>query len=147
MPRLRVKQQFDLFTDKTPGSGPAYCIIRPGGLQDRSELAGSRNVHVSQGDVYASEIGRIDVAETCVAALLKGKDTDFTTLEVNLIEGLNKCQRGLPDLPPELVHPGAPSFDELLSGLLTDPEMKLKYPELLNGFRGDGLLPLEKLIS
>ena len=128
-------------------SGPAYCIVRPGGLQNRPGSAGPSNVHVSQGDVYASEIGRIDVAEVCVAALLKGKDTDFTTMEVNLVEGLTKCQRGLPDLPPELVHAGAPSFDALLTGLLTDSEMKAKYPEILNDFRGDGLPPLETLVS
>jgi hypothetical protein len=103
---------------------------------------------VSQGDVYASEIGRIDVAETCVAALLKGKATDFTTLEVNLVEGLIKCQRGLPDLPKELIHAGAPSFDSLLDGLLTDAETEERYPELLNpDFRGDGLPSLETLIS
>jgi len=134
----------DLYADS---SGPAYCVVRPGGLQDRPESAGPSNVHVSQGDVYASEIGRIDVAETCVAVLLKGKDTDFTTLEVNLVEGLTKCQRGLPDLPPELVHAGAPSFDALLNGLLTDSEMKTRYPELINEFRGDGLPPLEQLVS
>lgn len=135
----------DLYADS---SGPAaYCIVRPGGLQNRPESAGPQNVHVSQGDVYASEIGRIDVAETCVAALLKGKATDNTTLEVNLVEGLIKCQRGLPDLPPELIHAGAPSFDALLNGLLTDSEMKQKYPEVLNDFRGDGLPPLEKLLS
>lgn len=128
-------------------SGPAYCVVRPGGLQDRPESAGPSAVHVSQGDVYASEIGRIDVAETCVAALLKGKATDFTTLEVNLVEGLTKCQRGLPDLPPELVHAGAPSFDALLNGLLPDVDMKLNYPDLLNGFRGDGLPSLEQLLS
>lgn len=135
----------DLYADS---NGPAYCIVRPGGLQNREESAGSANVHVSQGDVYASEIGRIDVAETCVAALLKGKATDFTTLEVNLVEGLIKCQRGLPDLPKELIHAGAPSFDSLLDGLLTDVEMKERYPELLNpDFRGDGLPSLETLIS
>ncbi len=135
----------DLYADS---NGPAYCIVRPGGLQNREESAGSANVHVSQGDVYASEIGRIDVAETCVAALLKGKATDFTTLEVNLVEGLIKCQRGLPDLPKELIHAGAPSFDSLLDGLLTDAEMEERYPELLNpDFRGDGLPSLETLIS
>jgi hypothetical protein len=54
----------------------------------------------------------------------------------------------LPDLPKELIHAGAPSFDALLDGLLTDVEMKKKYPELLNpDFRGDGLPTLENLLS
>lgn len=135
----------DLYADS---NGPAYCIVRPGGLQDREVSAGSQNVHVSQGDVYASEIGRIDVAEVCIAALLKGKATDFTTLEVNLVEGLTKCQQGMPDLPKELVHAGAPSFDALLDGLLTDSEIKAKYPEIVNAdFRGNGLPSLEKLLA
>lgn len=36
----------DLYAGST---GPAYCVVRPGGLQDRPESAGTKNGHVSQG--------------------------------------------------------------------------------------------------
>jgi hypothetical protein len=128
------------------GPGLAYSVIRPGGLNDKPS-AGSTNIHVSQGDVYSSEISREDVALVTVAALLKGSGTDFTTLELNQIEGLGKAMKTLPDLSPELVHAGAKSYNELLEGLLTDVAIKQKYPDIISDFRGDGVPPIETLLS
>lgn len=123
----------------------AYAVVRPGGLSDGPSV-GSSKVHVSQGDVYSSEIAREDVALVTVAALLKGKSTDFTTFELNQEEGLGKAEGSLPDLSSELVHAGAPTFEGLLDGLLTDEQMKSKHPELMTGFRGgDSIEPIDKL--
>lgn len=133
----------DLY-DKAP-AGVAYTVVRPGGLGDKASK-GASFVHVSQGDVYSSEIAREDVAQVCVAALLKGKDTDNTTFELNQIEGLGKAQGNLPDLPKELVHVNAPSYDQLLTGLKNDNEMKSKYPDLISGFRGDKIEPIDQLV-
>jgi hypothetical protein len=99
------------------------------------------------GDVYSSEISREDVALVTVAALLKGKDTDFTTFELNQQEGLGKAMKTLPDLPKELVHTGEKSFDALVDGLLTDKAIKEKYPDLISDFRGDGIPPIDTLLS
>lgn len=126
-------------------AGVAYTIIRPGGLGDGAAV-GPGKVHVSQGDVYSSEIPRIDVAEVTVAALLKGPSSDFTTFELNQQEGLTKALSSLPDLNAQLIHTGKASYDELLDGLLTDVEMRQKYPELISNFKGgDNIEPLSKL--
>ncbi|CAJ1951842.1 unnamed protein product [Cylindrotheca closterium] len=113
-----------------------YTIIRPGALNGRPSK-GPAKLHLSQGDIYSSEISREDVALVTVEALLKGKDTDFVTFELNQIGGLKKCIASLDDLPSELVHAGAPTFSELLGGLVTDSDMKAKYPNVVNDFRGD----------
>jgi hypothetical protein len=122
----------------------AYTIIRPGGLNEKPSV-GSKLVHVSQGDVYSSEVTREDVALVTVAALLKGKATDFTTFELNQVEGLTKAMNSLPDLPPELIHAGASSYDALLDGLLTDAQMK-KYADIVSDFGGDDIIPISQLV-
>ena len=124
----------------------AYTIIRPGGLSDKSS-AGPSKLHLSQGDIYSAEVSREDVARVTVAALLKGKATDNTTFELNNQEGLIKAQGNLPDAPKELVHAGAPTFEQLLDGLLTDQEIKKKYPDIINDFRGEGIPPIEQLAA
>jgi hypothetical protein len=134
----------DLYAAKG-GPGLAYTVVRPGGLNDKPS-AGPEKIHVSQGDIYSSEISREDVALVTVAALLKGSATDFTTFELNQVEGLGKAMKTLPDAPTELVHAGAKSFDGLLDGLLTDKAIKSKYPDLIHDFRGDGLPPIEQLL-
>jgi hypothetical protein len=134
----------DLYSS-SGGPGVAYTIVRPGGLSDKPSV-GPNKVHVSQGDVYSSEVSREDIAHVVIAALLKGEAADFTTVEVNQVEGLGKAISSLPDLPSELVHAGAPSFSGLLDGLLTDEAIKTKYPSIINGFRGDGVQPIGKLI-
>lgn len=123
----------------------AYTIARAGGLSDK-ESVGPSKIHVSQGDVYSSEIPRVDVAAVVVAALLKGKDTDNTTFELNTIEGLNKAEASLPDLPAELIHTGASNFDGAVAGLLSDASMKSKYSSILTDFTGGEILPLEQLV-
>jgi hypothetical protein len=121
----------------------AYTVIRPGGLTDKAS-AGPQKLHVSQGDVYAAEITREDVALVTVAALLN-KKTDFTSFELNQIEGLGKTDGKLPDLPAQLVHSGATSFDGLLDGLVTDDAMKKNYGSIVNDFKGSGIEPVEEL--
>ncbi|KAL7566025.1 hypothetical protein ACA910_011044 [Epithemia clementina (nom. ined.)] len=125
--------------------GVSYTIIRPGGLSDGVSV-GPGKVHLSQGDVYSSEIPRIDVAQVTVAALLKGPATDFTTFELNQQEGLQKALSTLPDLDSQLIHTGKASYDALLDGLLTDADMRQKYPDLMSGFKGgDKIEPLSSL--
>lgn len=136
----------DLYA-QSGGPGLAYSIVRPGGLNDKASV-GPNNVHVSQGDVYSSEISRQDVALVTVATLLKGPATDFTTFELNEVgKGLGKAMKTLPDLPTQLVHAGADSFEGLLDGLLTDKAMKAEYPDVISDFRGDGIPPIETLLS
>jgi hypothetical protein len=120
----------------------AYTVIRPGGLADKPS-AGPAKLHLSRGDVYSGEVTREDVALVTVATLIKGKDTDNTTFEVNQVEGIDKTMGSLPDLPAELSHTEISSFDTLLDGLLTDAELKKKLP---GDFRGDGVEPVEKLV-
>lgn len=133
----------DLYAAAPPGI--AYTIIRPGGLNEKPSV-GPTKLHVSQGDVYSSEVTRQDVARTTVAALLSPA-ADNATLELNQIEGLGKVLKTLPDLPAELVHAGAPSYEALLEGLLSDQAMAAKYPQLLNDFRGgDDIVPIEQLV-
>jgi hypothetical protein len=122
----------------------AYCVVRPGGLSDKSS-SGPGNVHLSQGDVLSSEISREDVSRVTVAALLKGKATDFTTFEVNEVKGITKAQSDLPDLPRELIHAGSSSYDGLLDGLLTDEQMRKSQAKFMNDFRGADIEPVETL--
>jgi len=123
----------------------SYTVVRPGGLSDAS-AEGPELIHVSQGDVYSAEITRQDVAEVTVAALLKGKATDFTTFELNMKKGLNKVSKDLDTPGPELVHDGARSYDALLDGLLTDEQMKSSYPQYMNDFRGDKIKPISEVV-
>ena len=134
----------DLYS-RLGGPGLAYTIIRPGGLSDKPSV-GPENIHLSQGDVYSSEIPREDIANVVVAALLKGGASDFTTVEVNQIQGLTKSLGSLPDLPSELVHKGASSYSKLLDGLISDEAIKKKYPEIVSEFAGEGMQPIEKLV-
>lgn len=123
----------------------AYTVVRPGGLSDKPS-GGPAKLHLSQGDVYSSEVTREDVARVTVAALIKGKATDNSTFELNQVEGITKAMASLPDLPAELIHTGKPSFDALLDGLLTDAELKKKLPDVVSDFRGVGVEPIEKLV-
>jgi hypothetical protein len=137
----------DLYEAAPPSSPPlAYAVVRPGALSDKPSR-GPDVVHISQGDIYTSEIPREDLAQVTVAALLKGKDTDFCTFEVNQMEGLGKVSIDLPDAPKELVHVHAPTYDDLLSGLKSDAEMKSKYSDLISTFRGDEIEPIEKFVK
>lgn len=122
----------------------SYSVVRPGGLSD-AQAEGPGLIHVSQGDVYSAEITRQDVAEVSVAALLKGKATDFTTFELNMKKGLNKVSKDLETPGPALVHDGAKSYDALLDGLLTDEAMKSSYPQYMNNFRGDKIKPISEV--
>ena len=123
----------------------AYCVVRPGGLSD-AQGEGSGLIHVSQGDVYSAEITRQDVAEVTIAALLKGKATDFTTFELNMQKGLAKVSKDLETPPEELVHAGAKTYDGLLDGLLTDGQLTSMYPQYASGFRGDKIKPISEVV-
>jgi len=121
----------------------SYCVVRPGGLSD-AKVDGPTQIHVSQGDFYSAEISREDVAEISVAALAN-KSTDFTTFELNKVKGLTTISNKLPTPPDNLVHSEKSSYGALLDGLLTDDEMKKKYPVYLNDFRGDGMRPISAI--
>ena len=61
---------------------------------------------------------------------------------------IHRAMKTLPDLPTELVHSGASSFDGLVDGLLSDKAIKEKYPDLINSdFRGDGIPPIDSILS
>lgn len=122
----------------------SYVVVRPGGLVD-TPAVGPSKLHVSQGDVYSSEVSRQDVAQITVAALLSPA-TNFVTFEVNQVEGLAKVMSSMPDLPTELVNTGGSTYSDLLTGLVGDTEMRNRYSSLVNEFRGNGIQPLENLM-
>ena len=134
----------DLYASSANTSNCAYCVVRPGGLSD-AEADGPSQIHVSQGDYYSAEISRTDVAEISVASVLN-KSTDFTTFELNKIKGLGASVKDLPVPPNALVHSGAADYAGLLDGLLTDDDMKKKFPVYINDFRGEGLKPLGEIV-
>ena len=93
-----------------PAGSGTYVVVRPGGLSENASK-GAAGVEVSQGDIYASEIGREDVALVTVAALLK-PGLEGATFEVygsggetmfGMKTGAAKLQKDLPDVS-ELVH-------------------------------------------
>ena len=106
------------------------------------------HVHVTfPPEVLSSEISRTDVAEVSIECILKGAATDCTTFELNNIKNIYKAMGNLPDLPPELVHAGASSYDALLDGLKTDSEMLKSYPDIVSTFSGgSNILPLSKIM-
>lgn len=63
-----------------PAGAGSYVIVRPGGLSENASK-GAGGVEVSQGDIYAAEIGREDVALVTIAALLK-PGVEGSTFEV-----------------------------------------------------------------
>lgn len=106
-----------------------YVVVRPGGLSDE-DTKGPSGVEVSQGDILSAEIGREDVAEVTVAALLSSK-TDDTTIECygsggetlfGQKTGASKLAKGLPD-PSKYQHQSSESFEALFDGVLTDSAM------------------------
>lgn len=132
----------DLYADQTKCS---YCVVRPGGLSEKP-AEGSTVLHLSQGDVFSSEITREDVAEVTVAALLKGQATDFTTFELNTMgKGLSNIVPDLGTPSSALVHAGASSYDALLDGLVTDSEMVKSYPQYINAFKGYKIEPVSSI--
>lgn len=133
----------DLYTEQSKCS---YCVVRPGGLSEKP-AEGSTSLHLSQGDVYSSEVTREDVAQVTVAALLKGRATDFTTFELNTMgKGLSKVSADLETPPSALVHEGASTYDSLLNGLLTDSEMKSSYAQYISGFKGEKIEPVSSIV-
>jgi NAD(P)H-binding len=145
----------------------SYVIVRPGGLRD-GPATGAANMHVSQGDVFTSEVSRLDVAHITVAALLHPSDTvNFCTIEVNQKQGLTKVLPSLPDLPKALVHTTTPtsgtstvqrvtsspspssSYFSLLYGLLNDAELHNRYPDILNAINpgSSSILSLQRLMA
>ena len=138
----------------------AYVIVRGAAPLVNKPPVPVQDVMVLQGDLYSSgeSISRVNVARMVVAALLKGKATDFTTFEVcpatrlykndeaNFLDlaGLPSLhQTDRPDLPKELVHKNADSYEELLDGLLTDKQME-KYKTIVTGYRGQGVPPIKE---
>mmetsp|Transcript_14506 Transcript_14506/g.22754 ORF Transcript_14506/g.22754 Transcript_14506/m.22754 type:complete len:374 (-) Transcript_14506:173-1294(-) len=108
----------------------SYTVVRPGGLSDRPSR-GPAGVELSQGDVLSAEIGREDVAEVTVAALLSPAAKDATiecygaggeTL-FGVPTGAAKLAKGLPDVDPKYVHRASASFEALFEGVLSDAEM------------------------
>jgi uncharacterized protein YbjT (DUF2867 family) len=82
---LDVKRESE---EKLRQSGINYCIVRPGGLNDKWP-SGSRPVF-SQGDVAVGRISRQDVAEVLVDALATPEATG-KTFEVIALAGYAKA--------------------------------------------------------
>ena len=57
-----------------------------------------------------------------------------------------KAMSSLPELPKELVHIGATTYSGLLVGLLTDAEMKKRYPKIIKDVRGNAIEPVEMFL-
>jgi hypothetical protein len=144
----------------------AYVIVRPAAALSNKPPVGVNDLIVMRGDLYSSatSISRTNVAQTVVAALLKGRATDFTTFEVCPANRLYKNDDGnlfdllcLPtqnqkrtagDLPPELVHRDAHSYEELLDGLVTDQDLLKRYRSLVSDYRGgEGVPPVEEDVT
>lgn len=140
----------------SPNKNLTYTIIRPGGLIDKPSI-GPEQVHISQGDVYSSEVPREDVANVIVESILDSNNSkggygnskaDYTTFEINSINGLEKTEGNLPEIPLKVIHAGSESYSKLLDNLLTDEEIKNYYPDLINDkFRGNDIMSIDELLK
>ncbi len=135
---------------KQTGASDGYVIVRPGGLSDNPS-EGPAKVEVSQGDVLSAEIGREDVAEITIAALLSNaKDS---TIEVygaggetlfGMRTGPSKLAKNLPDIPPELIHKDAKSYSQLFDNILSDKQLA-SISGLVSDYKGRGVESLGSL--
>lgn len=124
----------------------SYVVVRPGGLSDE-DSKGPSGVEVSQGDILSAEIGREDVAEVTVSALLSSKTNDATiecygsggeTL-FGQKTGPSKLAKDLPD-PTKYKHLSSESYDALFDGILSDSDM-LKTG-IVSDYTGSKIEPL-----
>lgn len=127
-----------------------YVVVRPGGLSDE-DSDGPSGVEVSQGDILSAEIGRADVAEVTVAALISGK-TDNATIECygsggetmfGIKTGPSKLSKDLPD-PSKYKHVSSASFDALFDGILSDSE--LSKSGVVSEYTGTKIEPISSLL-
>ena len=127
-----------------------YVVVRPGGLSDE-DSKGPSGVEVSQGDILSAEIGRADVAEVTVAALLSPK-TDDATIECygsggetlfGIKTGPSKLSKDLPD-PSKYKHFSSESFNDLFNGVLSDEEMF--KTGVVSDYTGTKIEPLSSLL-
>lgn len=143
---------------------PSYVIIRPTATLSNKPPIPVDELLVMQGDVYSSAefLSRTNVANTVVSSLLKGTATDFTTLEVCPALRLYKNEEGnvfdllglptwkqttSPDLPKQLVHRNARSYEDLLDGLVTDEDMLKQYASIVNDYHVENLPVAEEFVS
>lgn len=133
--------------EKLRESGIGYCIVRPGGLNDKWP-AGSRPV-VSQGDVAVGRINRKDVADVLVDVLSTPEATGKTfelfglagyTKQLNLGTALSTLlsdEQGLPSM--ESIAATYAAMQQLLPGEQQDSAalaMGQTYEELDKGKTG-----------
>jgi hypothetical protein len=131
-----------------PGRG-SYTVVRPGGLSDKPST-GAKGVEVSQGDILSAEIGREDVAEVAVAALISDKTKDATIecygakgeIMFGTVSGASKLAKGLPKVEGKFVH-RAESWEGLFEGVLNDEEMV--KTGIVGGYKGKDIEPIENL--
>jgi dTDP-4-dehydrorhamnose reductase len=149
---------------KTKRNRMAYVIVRPAAALSNKPPVQVEDLLVMQGDVYSSaeSISRTNVAQVVVQALLKGKTTDFCTFEVcpavklykneegNMLDVIGlptKKQTTIPDLPKALVHRNAPSYGELLEGLVTDEGMMKNFGSIISDYRLEGLPSMKDTVA
>ena len=146
----------DLYAANKKQKNSSYVVVRGGAPLVNKPPVPVEELMVLQGDLYSSgvSISRTNVARMVVSALLRGKATDGTTFEVCPATRLYKNEEanfldlvGLPslhqtkdpDLPRELIHRNAHSYEGLLDGLKTDDEMQKEYGSIVTGYRGDSV--------
>ena len=130
-------------------SKSTYTVVRPGGLSDKPST-GAKGVEVSQGDILSAEIGREDVAEVTVAALLSPNAKDATIecygsageTMFGAATGASKLAKSLPEVPAKFVH-RAETFEGLLEGVLNDKEMA--QTGIVGGYKGTKIEELASL--
>jgi len=94
--------------------------------------------------LFGGEISRTDVAQMCIAALLK-KGLGKTTVEIMNKKGYATSIKNVPDDTLKLLlHDEFDSYDGLLDGLFTDEDMS-KF-DVVNDYRGTKVESLAKLI-
>jgi uncharacterized protein YbjT (DUF2867 family) len=73
-------------------SACTYAIVRPGGLEESSEVVGARGLEVSQGDALAGVVSRADLAEAVVALVLTERVRFDTSFELYTTQSAQPCE-------------------------------------------------------
>eukprot|EP00607_Mallomonas_marina_P009214 CAMPEP_0182420152 /NCGR_PEP_ID=MMETSP1167-20130531/4720_1 /TAXON_ID=2988 /ORGANISM="Mallomonas Sp, Strain CCMP3275" /LENGTH=313 /DNA_ID=CAMNT_0024595685 /DNA_START=153 /DNA_END=1091 /DNA_ORIENTATION=- len=108
---------------KTAEKGLSYVIVRPGGLADGA-AEGVQAIEINQGDNFAGEINRADVAEAVAAAAISRSIPNAVTFEVyqanrsGPLEGDGNAKSGYQRTGSVLG-----SYEKMFEGLKTDSEL------------------------
>jgi hypothetical protein len=106
-----LRRQYDIAGDSSLG----YTIIRPGGLTD-GPAEGPAFMEINQGDMFAGEVSRADVAQAAVASMTSQRTPSRAVFEIYAASSRSPLEGKFKQLVSGYERRGS-SYDQMFEGL------------------------------